>query len=323
MDIRSPRHRRAATPFTVRRTVVAIIAAALSVATISVVARDDGDDHAAASTGSSGSTGSFAPGPLDGTGGQGSSVTATATATAVGVPRVEAQAFAVYDVTGDRWLAEHRADAPMAVGSVMKLLTAHVVLQAGDLDRVVTVPELTIDDDESVIGLYEGERLPRDVLLRAMLIVSANDAARALALDVGGDMEQFVAEMNAAAAELGLTDTVARNPVGLDADGAHSSARDMVSLAAHLMQDDVFRQAVIKPTARLHDQTFSATNDLLGIYDGATGVKTGHTTEAGYCLIGSATRDGRELIIAVFGAPSDESRLHAATDLLDWGFSVT
>ena len=129
------------------------------------------------------------------------------------------------------------ADAPLAVGSVMKLLTAYVVLQAGELDRVVTVPDLDVDISESAIGLYAGEQLPRDVLLRAMLIVSANDAARALAIDVGGSIDGFVDEMNAAAVELGLDNTVAANPIGLDAARAHSSARDMIELADRLMDD--------------------------------------------------------------------------------------
>ena len=240
---------------------------------------------------------------------------------AAGVPAIDAKAYAVYDVGTHTWLAVRNADTQLAVGSVMKLLTSYVVLQAGQLDKKVTVPALQLDTAESSIGLYAGETLARDVLLRAMLIVSANDAARTLALDVGGSTEAFVAMMNSAASQLGLTATVAANPIGLDAAGAHSSARDMVSLASLLMQDDVFRQAVGKTTARLHGQTYSSTNRLLGTYSGADGVKTGHTTDAGYCLVGSATRNGRQVIVAVFGAASDDSRLAGATALLDWAFA--
>ncbi len=244
-----------------------------------------------------------------------------ATAPPVGLPAVAATAFAVYDATADTWLAESQADAPLPIGSVMKLLTSYVVLQSGDLAKVVTVPELRVDISESAIGLYKGEQLPRDVLLRAMLIVSANDAARALAIDVGGSLEGFVQQMNAAASSLGLSSTVAANPIGLDAAGAHSSARDMIRLAALLMQDQTFRAAVAKQSANLHGQTFTATNRLLTAYEGADGVKTGHTTDAGYCLIGSATRDGRTVMVAVFGAPTDDERLAAATGLLDWAFA--
>jgi len=241
--------------------------------------------------------------------------------TATDAPTVDATAYAVYDSTNGRWLAGNQADAPLPVGSVMKLLTSYVVMQAGDPTKVVTVPKLEVDISESSIGLYEGEQLPRDVLFRAMIIVSANDAARTLALDIGGTTEGFVTMMNNAAAQLGLTNTVAANPIGLDAPGAHSSARDVIDVAALLMQDQTFREAVAKPTARLHGQVFSSTNRLLTTYDGADGIKTGHTTDAGYCLVASATRDGRRIIVAVLGAPSEDQRFADAAALLDWGFA--
>jgi D-alanyl-D-alanine carboxypeptidase (penicillin-binding protein 5/6) len=236
-------------------------------------------------------------------------------------PEVDATAYAVYDATADRWLAERDADVVVAVASVMKLLTAYVVMQAGDPSDPVTVPELDLDPQESAIGLYTGETLPRDVLLRALLIVSANDAARALALDVAGTEQAFTDRMNAAAVALGLSGTVAANPVGLDAPGAGSTARDVVRLASILLQDPTFRDTATRPTARLHGQTFPTTNDLLGAYDGATGVKSGRTTQAGWCLVGSAERDGRSVIVAVLGAPSDAARLAATVALLDWAFA--
>lgn len=238
-----------------------------------------------------------------------------------GLPSVTAAAYAVYDASTGTWLAENQADQQRPVGSVMKLLSSYVILQAGDLTKEVTVPQLQVDLSESAIGLYTGEQLPRDVLLRAMLIVSANDAAQTLAIDVGGTTEGFVTMMNAAAVELGLTNTVAANPIGLDADGAHSSARDMITVASVLIQNETFRAAVAKPTASLHKQTFANTNKLLTTYPGADGIKTGHTTGAGYCVVGSATRDGRTLIVAVLGEPSDTARVADASALLDWGFA--
>ena len=179
------------------------------------------------------------------------------------MPSVDAAAYAVYDVSSGKFLAEQSADEQRAVGSVMKLLTAHVVMEAGDPTKVVTVPDLQMDPMESAIGLYPGEQLSREVLLRAMLIVSANDAARTLAVDVGGTQDAFVGMMNDAAQTLGLTNTRASNPVGLDSDSAYSSARDMVQLAELLMQDPTFRATVVRPSANLHGQTFPATNDLL------------------------------------------------------------
>ncbi|MBK5330473.1 MAG: D-alanyl-D-alanine carboxypeptidase [Ilumatobacteraceae bacterium] len=235
-------------------------------------------------------------------------------------PQIDAAAYVVYEVGAQRWLAEQEADTPRPVGSLMKLLTAFVVMQAGDPTHVATVPAMHPDPAESAIGLYEGQRLQRDVLLRAELIVSANDASRTLALDVGGTEEAFVAMMNQAAQALGMVNTVAVNSVGLDADGAHSTPRDMVVIATILMEDPTFRATVARTDARMNGQHFNATNKLLTSYEGATGVKTGHTTDAGYCLVGSATRGDRSVIVAILGAPSDRARIDGASALLDWAF---
>jgi D-alanyl-D-alanine carboxypeptidase len=236
-------------------------------------------------------------------------------------PAIDATAYVVYDAGTQQWLAAKDADAPKPVGSLMKLLTAYVVMQAGEPSHVATVPPMQLDPAESIIGLYEGQRLPRDVLLRAELIVSANDAARTLALDVGGTEDAFVAMMNDAAKTLGMSQTTAINSVGLDAEGAHSSARDMVAIATVLMQDPTFRATVARTDAKMNGHHFDATNKLLTSYEGATGVKTGHTTQAGYCLVGSATRDGRSVIVAVLGAPTDAARIDGASALLDWAFT--
>ena len=244
-----------------------------------------------------------------------------ATADSTQPPQIDAAAYVVYDVGSQQWLADLNADAARPVGSLMKLLTAYVVMQAGDPTHVATVPAMQLDPAESVIGLYEGQRLQRDVLLRAELIVSANDAARTLALDVGGDEDAFVALMNEAAQSVGMNQTVAINSVGLDAERAHSSARDMVTLATILMQDPTFRTTVARTDAQMNGHHFNATNKLLTSYDGATGVKTGHTSDAGYCLVGSATRGDRSVIVAVLGAPTDNARIDGASALLDWAFA--
>lgn len=237
-------------------------------------------------------------------------------------PAVDATAYAVYDATAGRWLAASEADSPRSVGSLMKLLTAYVVMQAGDPAHVVTVPALGMDPMESVIGLYQGEQLPRDLLVRAMLIVSANDAAKALAIDLAGSEEAFATQMNAAASALGLAATTAVNARGLDAPGAQSTATDMTRLAAVLLQDPTFRTTVARTDAKLHGQVFPATNGLLTSYAGAIGVKTGHTTQAGWCLVGAAERDGRTVIVTVLGASGSAARTQSAATLLDWAFAT-
>ncbi len=246
----------------------------------------------------------------------------TGPAVDLALPAVDATAYAVLDSTTGKILATRNPSRPVAVGSIMKLLTAKVVMDAGDPGHIVTVPALDQGEGESVIGLFAGEQLSRDVLLRAMLIVSANDAARALAIDLAGSEAAFATKMNAVAGELGLSATHAVNATGLDASGQRSSAHDVVHLGAELMGNPEFRATVARTEARLHDQVFPATNDLLTRYDGADGIKTGHTTEAGWCLLGSATRDGRTVIVAVLGASSEQGRDDGAKALLDWAFAL-
>lgn len=255
------------------------------------------------------------------------STTLGATTSAVGtglptIPGVEAPAYVLIDADSGKVLAGSNADQQLAVGSLMKMLTAYVVMQAGEPDRVVTVPQLDVIKDESIIGLAKGMRYDRALLLRAMLVVSAGDAAEALAIDVAGSEAAFVDQMNQAAAGLGLTDTVAANETGLDADGAHSTAADMAELARVLMQDPTFRDTVDNRSAKLFGKTFPSTNQsFLVNYPGASGVKTGHTSQAGYCLAASATRDGRSLIAVVLGTPSSAARTQQAELVLDWGFA--
>jgi D-alanyl-D-alanine carboxypeptidase (penicillin-binding protein 5/6) len=238
------------------------------------------------------------------------------------VPAVDAKAFAVFDPRTGELLAGRDIDRQLPVGSVIKLLTAYVAYAAGKPHKIVTAPEqLLISYEESAIGVYPGEQLPRDLLIRALLIVSANDAARALAVDIAGSEDAFAGEMTAAATALGLTNTRAANATGLDADGQYSSASDVVRLGALLMKDATFRETVARPDASLHDLTLPATNDWKPLYPGANGIKTGHTTDAGFCIVASAARDGRELIVAVLGAPTEAARNAGATALLDWAFS--
>jgi D-alanyl-D-alanine carboxypeptidase (penicillin-binding protein 5/6) len=247
---------------------------------------------------------------------------ATPTASPTAAPIVDARAYAVYDAAAGRQLASSNADARLPVGSLMKLLNAAVAYRAGDPGHVVIAPEgLGGRAGESVIGIGAGQAITRASLIRAMLKVSANDAARLLALDIAGSEERYAELMNDAAAALALVDTHAANASGLDADGQYSSAHDLITLGTDLLQDASFRQTVSEPTARFNGQTIPNTNDLLGAYPGADGIKTGHTSDAGWCILASATRDGRRIVVVVLGAPSRAGRDDAAQTLLDWGFA--
>jgi serine-type D-Ala-D-Ala carboxypeptidase (penicillin-binding protein 5/6) len=237
------------------------------------------------------------------------------------VPAPDAKAFAVYDMRDGQLLLANQQDTPLPVGSLMKLLAAQTAYAAGNPVQVATAPAgLIIDPAESRIGIFEGQQLSQDLLVRAMLIVSANDAARMLAIDIAGGEAQFADLMNQTAASLGLTNTHAVNVTGLDQDGEYSSATDLTRLAAYLMGNQTFQLTVRRTTASLNGKTLPSTNDLLTKYPGADGIKTGHTTNAGYCIVASASRDGRRIIATVLGAPSEAARDAGAAALLDWGF---
>ena len=247
---------------------------------------------------------------------------ASPTATPTAAPTVDARAYAIFDAAAERQLASSNADQRLPVGSLMKLLNAYVAYRAGQPEKAVVAPDgLGGAAGESVIGIGAGQAITRGALIRAMLKVSANDAARLLALDIAGSEERYAEMMNDAAADLALDDTHAANASGLDASGQFSSANDLITLGTRLLRDATFRQTVSEPTAKLNGKTFANTNDLLGAYPGADGIKTGHTSDAEWCILASATREGRRIVVVVLGSPTEQGRDDAARTLLDWGFA--
>jgi serine-type D-Ala-D-Ala carboxypeptidase (penicillin-binding protein 5/6) len=238
------------------------------------------------------------------------------------LPPIAAAAYVVVDGDTGEPLASLNADQPRPVASLVKLMTARLVLDAGQLEHTATVPPLQNAGDESQAGLDPGDHVSRGELLQAMLVASANDAARTLAVDVAGNERRFVRMMNAEAAAAGLDATRYANPDGLDDPAQHSSATDVARLARGLMQDPAFRRIVAAESTRLNGSELPTTNDLLGAYQGADGIKTGHTDEAGWSIAASATRDGRSIVVVVLGAPTEQARDAAARALLDYGFSV-
>ena len=239
------------------------------------------------------------------------------------LPPIAAASYVVVEGDTGEPLASSNADQPRPVASLVKLMTARLVLDAGRLERTATVPPLRIAGDESQAGLEPGDHVSRRKLLQAMLVASAsaNDAARTLAVDVAGNEHSFVRMMNAEAAAAGLDATRYANPTGLDHPVQRSSAADVARLARDLMRDPVFRQIVGAESTTLNGSALPTTNDLLGAYRGANGIKTGHTDEAGWCIAASATRDGRSIVAVVLGAPTEQARDDAARALLDYGFS--
>jgi serine-type D-Ala-D-Ala carboxypeptidase (penicillin-binding protein 5/6) len=200
------------------------------------------------------------------------------------------------------------ADESLPIASLTKLMTALLVAEAGDLDADVTVTRTAVAETGSRLGLRAGERVRSGDLLTAMLVRSANDACRALADANAGEETRFVARMNARAVELGLTRTQFANACGHDDDDNRGSARDMATLTHAALQIEAIATRVslrefTLTTASGRRYPMRTTNALLGLLDGARGVKTGWTPGAGRCLVALAERDGRRVLAVMLHAP--------------------
>ena len=240
-----------------------------------------------------------------------------------GAPPVSARAFLVENPATGETLAQHRAWARVPIASITKLMTVLVTLDHAKWNDVVRVRSDAAQVGESTVNLRAGERITVGDLVKGALIQSANDAADALADYVGdGDRAAFVAMMNAKAQQLGLDRTHFTRPDGLDARGHVSTAHDVTILAAEAMRIPEVRSTVRRRTARIAGgRTLHTWNDLLGAFRGLYGVKTGHTTAAGWCEVGAVRRNGVTLYVTVLGSPTRSQRNADLAALLRWGLS--
>jgi serine-type D-Ala-D-Ala carboxypeptidase (penicillin-binding protein 5/6) len=242
-----------------------------------------------------------------------------------GAPDVQAPAAILVESSTGDVVFERDADEERPIASTTKLMTALLALEGIALDDVISTPGYDAGPAESVIGLREDERMTVRDLLRALLLASANDAAEALAVGLSGSVDEFVDEMNRRAEQLGLADTSYANPIGLDEEGNHSSARDLVKLAMVLRRKPFFRETVDLPRAVLRSgarrRTVQNRNTLVRDVPVVDGVKTGRTLQAGYVLVGSASRDGVTVMSAVLGEPTEAARDADTLALLRYGLS--
>ncbi len=227
-------------------------------------------------------------------------------------------------------------DTERPIGSIVKVMTALIVIRAGDLNRVITVPKSVIaylkkQDQPSTAGLIPGDKLTAMELLEALLLPSGCDAAYTLAEAYGPGLDAFIAKMNAEARQMGLADTHFSNFDGLPWPTEHSTwstPADLITLGRHAMRYGVFKAIVGQASYTLpagdghHAYQWENTNPLIGTYAGATGIKTGDTKAAGNCLLFEATRDGLTLIGVTLGTPGDDisDTGPVATKVLNWGF---
>ena len=229
-------------------------------------------------------------------------------------PVLSAPSAILADLDTGQVLFAQDADTQRPIASLTKVMTGLLVLESSNPADVVTVTaDAVIAEDErpgvSALGLEVGEQITVDDLLYALLLQSANDAAVALADHVSGSEGRFVKDMNARAASLGMRRTRFRSPNGLD-DRGYSTARDLMTLTRTAMAIPRFADIVATmfhsiPAPDGGTREIQNRDALLWLYAGASGVKTGYTSRAGFCIVATAEQDGRRLVSVVLGAPGD------------------
>ncbi len=215
--------------------------------------------------------------------------------------------------------------APASITKIMSLLLIMEAIEEEkiSLDTKISASEHACSMGGSQIWLEPGETMTVDNLLKATVIASANDATVALAEAVSGSEEAFVAAMNKRAKELGMNSTNFINCSGLDAEGHYSTAGDIAIMSCQLLKHDLIKKytTVWMDTLRGGESQLVNTNKLVRFYDGATGLKTGTTSAAGFCVSASAEKQGMELCAVVLGAANNDERFGSAKKLLDYGFA--
>lgn len=248
-----------------------------------------------------------------------------------------AQSAILIDETSGEVLFSKNSRIRMYPASTTKIMTLLLALESGiDLDEKVTIPRQAADipDGSSVIPVKPGDVTSFRDLLYGFMLSSGNDGANAIAALVSGNIDDFVARMNARAAELGCQGTHFVNAHGYHNQDHYSTAQDLAVISRAAMQNDMFRTIVAAPTWDMTvtrgDRTGTATitnrNSLLiadskYYYPDCTGIKTGHHKRAGWCFVGSAERDGMKLICVVLNCEEEDQKWYDAARLFEYGFT--
>jgi D-alanyl-D-alanine carboxypeptidase (penicillin-binding protein 5/6) len=238
-------------------------------------------------------------------------------------PLIRAASYILVDVASGVPMISHNADAQRGAASTQKIITALVVLDAGNLDKRVTVQASDIVVEPTRLGVRAGQTYTRRALLYAFLIKSANDVAQVLARDNAGSQAAFASKMNSKARALGMDSSYFANPHGLTTGGQHSTARDMARAALAAYQSPIIRDAVRQKyhTFSFADgrkTTLTNTNELLGRMSECNGMKTGFTNAAGRCLLSSASKNGHAVVLVQLGTKT-KFIWEDAAKLMSWG----
>lgn len=211
-----------------------------------------------------------------------------------------------------------------SVTKIMTLLLTFEEIEKGNLnlnEKIIASANAS-KMGGSQIFLKENEEMTLDTLIKSIFVASANDSCVAVAERISGSEENFVKKMNEKAKELGLKNTLFKNPHGLDEEDHYSSAYDLFVISRELMKYDIQKYTTIwQDTIRNGEFTLTNTNKLIRFFPGATGLKTGSTSKAGFCMSATAKKGNMELIAVILGAKTSKDRFNDAKSLLNYGFS--
>lgn len=236
-------------------------------------------------------------------------------------PKIEAGAAIVVDMKSGRVLYEKNAHSRRSIASTTKIMTAIVAIEKGNLNDVVKVSKRAANIRGSTINLRAGEELTLNELLYGLMLRSGNDAAIAIAEHIGGSVEEFAILMNEKAQQLGLKNTQFKTPHGLDAPGHYSTAYELAQITRYALNNPTFSKIVGTQNTSITGRSLHTTNEMLGAYSGADGVKTGYTGQAGRCLVTSVTRNKMRFISVVLNCSSRSVRAQSSKAILDYAFN--
>jgi D-alanyl-D-alanine carboxypeptidase (penicillin-binding protein 5/6) len=255
-------------------------------------------------------------------------------------PSINARSAYLLDATTNHVLLDKNGAQHLPMASTTKIMTAVVVLNSGNLNRVVTVQKDAVEEVKKNFGssaqLVVGDQISLKDLLYGLLLPSGDDAAIAIADTLGGSQANFVRIMNADAQRLHLRNTHYINADGLTYKTAvgkpdpnhYTTAADLAQLTRYALQNPLFAQIVqtqryVLPASAVHHAyIWTTTDDLLSEYPGAVGVKTGYTVEAGYCLVFAATDSKNHLVGVILNEKDINQRFTDAATMLNWGFNL-
>jgi D-alanyl-D-alanine carboxypeptidase (penicillin-binding protein 5/6) len=236
------------------------------------------------------------------------------------LPRVSAESAIVLDMATGRVLYEKNAYTRHSIASTTKIMTAIVALENGNDEEDVAISKRAAAIGGSTVNLKEGKTYKFKDLMYAMMLRSGNDAAIAIAEHIGGSVELFAEMMNRKAAEIGATNTNFVTPHGLDDPQHYSTPYDLALITQYALRNEKFCEIVGTKNSVFQGSNISNTNEMLGLYPGADGVKTGYTGQAGRCLVTSVTKNNWRIISIVLGCPTRTVRAQSSKILLDYAF---